>query len=79
MPPKPFVVNERQCETETWEDPRRGTVSWRTLVSADRKLSDSLTMGVSELIENDGVELKLHHHAQSEVYFILSGVRRHDI
>jgi len=30
-------------------------------------------MGVAELLESDGVELKLHRHAQSEVYFILSG------
>jgi mannose-6-phosphate isomerase-like protein (cupin superfamily) len=73
MPSKPFVVNERQCEVERWDNPRRGTVTWRTLIGADGKLSDSLTMGVSELFEKDRVELKVHRHAQSEVYFILSG------
>lgn len=73
MPSKPFVVNEGQCETERWDDPRRGAVRWRTLISADRNSSDSLTLGVSELLESDGAELKLHRHAQSEAYFILSG------
>ena len=73
MPSNPFVVNESQCETEQWDDPGRGAVRWRTLISADRKSSDSLTLGVSELFENDGIELKLHRHAQSEAYFVLSG------
>ena len=42
---EPFVVNESQCEIEGWDDPIRGVVSWRTLLSGDRTPTDSLTMG----------------------------------
>jgi quercetin dioxygenase-like cupin family protein len=70
---EPFVVTESQCEVEGWDDPVRGVVTWRTLLSADRTPTDSLTMGVAELRESDGAELRLHSHAQAEAYYILSG------
>src|SRR5512140_1077296 len=72
-PSEPFVVSESQCEIEGWDDPVRGVVTWRTLLSADRTPTDSLTMGVAEMREADDVDVRLHRHAQSEAYYILSG------
>lgn len=73
MSPKPFVVNESQCRTEGWNDPMRGVVRWKTLLSADRTPTDTLTMGVAELSREDGADYKLHRHVQAEAYYVLSG------
>lgn len=73
MPSKPFVVKESQCEVENWNDAMRGTVRWRTLLSSDRRPSDSLTMGVAELKADDDVGFRIHRHDQAESYYILSG------
>ena len=73
VPSMGCVVNESQCETEGWNDTFRGVVSWRTLLSADRTPTDSLTMGVAELREEDGANFKYHRHVQAEAYYILSG------
>ena len=70
---KPFVLNESQCEVEDWNDPIRGKVRWRTLLSSDRTPTDSLTMGVAELRADADVGFKLHRHDQAESYYILSG------
>ncbi|MFI4973827.1 MAG: cupin domain-containing protein [Caulobacterales bacterium] len=68
-----FVVNELRCELEGWDDPVRGVVQWRTLLSGDRTPTEALTMGVAEVREHAGAHAKLHRHAQSEAYFVLSG------
>jgi mannose-6-phosphate isomerase-like protein (cupin superfamily) len=68
-----FVVSEIQCEVEGWDDPVRGVVTWRTLLSGDRTPTDGLTMGVAEMREADGADVRLHRHAQAEAYYILSG------
>jgi quercetin dioxygenase-like cupin family protein len=70
---KPFVVNESQCEVEGWDDPVRGVVTWRTLLSGDRTPTDKLTMGVAEVREGDAADIRLHRHAQAEAYYILAG------
>lgn len=70
---EPVIRLEEQCELECWDDPARGTVSWRTLFSGDRTPTAELTMGVAELqpgIEGPG---RPHRHAQAEVYYILAG------
>jgi quercetin dioxygenase-like cupin family protein len=72
-PSKPFVVDESQCAVEGWDDPVRGVVTWRTLLSGERTPTDSLTMGVAEVRETDSADMRLHRHAQSEAYYILSG------
>ena len=46
---RPFVIHPEDCETESWDDPVRGQVRWWTLVSGDRRPSDSLVVGVAEL------------------------------
>jgi mannose-6-phosphate isomerase-like protein (cupin superfamily) len=73
MPPTPFVVHESQVPLEAWDDPARGSVTWRTLLSADRTPSDALTMGVAEVREAGGAGPALHRHAHAEAYFVLSG------
>jgi mannose-6-phosphate isomerase-like protein (cupin superfamily) len=70
---EPFVVDESRCAVEGWADPARGAVTWRTLLSADRTPTDSLTMGVAEVGEVAPADVRLHRHAQAEAYYILSG------
>jgi quercetin dioxygenase-like cupin family protein len=72
-PSEPFVINETECEVECWDDPMRGVVSWRTLLSGDRTPTNSLTMGVATVWAADAVDIRLHRHEQAEAYYILSG------
>ena len=68
-----FVIHEDQCQVEGWDDPVRGVVKWRTLLSGDRTPTEALTMGVAEVSNVDAADLKLHRHAQAEAYYVLSG------
>ena len=70
---QPFVVHETDCELERWGDSADSQLSWRTLISADRSPTDSLTLGVAEIQPDDARTLRLHRHEQAEVYYILSG------
>jgi quercetin dioxygenase-like cupin family protein len=71
--PQPHVVNEQSVALEAWDDPVRGVVTWRTLLSGDRTPTEALTVGVAEVREQPVGGLKLHRHAQAEVYYVLSG------
>jgi quercetin dioxygenase-like cupin family protein len=73
MPLSPTVVNETDLPEEAWNDPVRGMVTWRTLLSGDRTPTEALTIGVAEVTEQAGGEARLHRHAQTEAYYILSG------
>lgn len=68
-----FSVQEGDCAIERWTDATRGNVQWRTLLSADRTPTDSLTLGVAELAPGERDALSCHRHAQAEVYYVLSG------
>jgi mannose-6-phosphate isomerase-like protein (cupin superfamily) len=70
---RPFVVDESDLPEEAWNDPVRGVVTWRTLLSGDRTPTDSLTLGVAEVTGQAGDPARLHRHAQPEAYFVLSG------
>jgi quercetin dioxygenase-like cupin family protein len=70
---QPYVVEERQRPVESWNDPVRGVVTWRTLLSGDRTPTDSLTLGVAELHAGDADSARLHRHAQAEAYYVLAG------
>lgn len=70
---KPVIVHEQDCALEGWADRQAGRVRWRTLLSADRTASDSLTLGVAELEPGEAVDFRPHRHAQAEAYYILSG------
>ena len=71
--PRPFVVHESECDVEDWSASGRNGVSWRTLLSADRTPTDSLTIGIAEIAPGSPDEFHLHHHEPAEAYFILSG------
>ena len=73
MPQQLFIVNETAVPLEGWNDPVRGVVTWRTLLSGDRTPTEALTLGVAEVTERAGAEARLHRHAQAEAYYILSG------
>ncbi len=69
----PIVVCPGEAPEEAWNDPVRGLVTWRTLISGDRTPSEGLTVGVAEVGEPaDGVT-RLHRHADHEVYHVLAG------
>lgn len=65
------VVHESTSPVEGWDDPVRGTVTWRTLLSGDRTPTSQMTLGVAEI--GPGVPLRLHRHAPAEIYYVLSG------
>ena len=69
----PVIVNEDQCVLESWDDPARGSVTWRTILSGDRTASEGLTLGIAEVGAPPDGRPRLHRHAQAETYYILSG------
>ena len=56
---------------ERWNDPARGTIRFRTLVSAPATDTRELVCGVAMLAP--GETFALHSHPQAEVYFGLDG------
>ncbi|MBM4382542.1 MAG: cupin domain-containing protein [Deltaproteobacteria bacterium] len=67
------VVHEAECPVEGWDDPIRGKVLWRTLLSGDRTPTSGLTLGVTDLGPGQPSPFHPHRHAQSEAYYVLSG------
>jgi mannose-6-phosphate isomerase-like protein (cupin superfamily) len=72
---RPFVVRHDDADIpiEHWDDPVKGKVSWRTLVSGDRTPSAELTVGVADIEPGRPDAHDPHRHAQAEVYSIVSG------
>ncbi len=50
----------------------RGDATWVTLFSGDITPTGSLSAGIMEL-RPDGEGLKLHSHAQPEIYYVAEG------
>jgi mannose-6-phosphate isomerase-like protein (cupin superfamily) len=71
--PRGFVVQEEACPLEGWDDAVRGRVVWRTLLSGDRTPTSQLTLGVTEVGPGQPSPFHPHRHAQSEIYYVLSG------
>ena len=67
----PARVNANSLQDERWEDPGRGTIRFRTLISAPDTQTDSLVCGVAMMAA--GETCALHSHAHPEVYFGLEG------
>jgi mannose-6-phosphate isomerase-like protein (cupin superfamily) len=65
------VRQVQDAETETWDDPVRGRLSFRTLFSSETTGTSTLTSGVAEL-QAEGL-LAVHQHAAAEVYYVLEG------
>jgi mannose-6-phosphate isomerase-like protein (cupin superfamily) len=67
---KPVIIPESGYE-EGWDDDLHGRVQWRTLFSAERTPTETLTAGVAEI--KPGNELKVHRHTLPELYYLLAG------
>ena len=65
-----LVAREDDVERETWSDPIRGEVGFRTLFGGAVRTTD-FTAGVTEL--DVGGWLGHHRHEPSEIYYVLSG------
>jgi len=68
MPSSPYVVDPEALPLEGWDG-----VSWKTLFSGDRTPTGQITQGVTDISPAPAEGLKLHRHAQSETYYVLSG------
>src|SRR5260370_4222120 len=68
---QPLVVDEADAPRDGWDDPVRGRVHWRTLLSQGLTPSAGITCGVAELAPGDW--LGLHRHQPPEIYYVLSG------
>ncbi len=69
---RPTVIHEDLCALEAWDEPDRARVRWRTLLSADRTPTGSLTLGIAELPPGPGAR-RLHRHPQVEAYYVVAG------
>lgn len=69
--PTPVRVDAATLPDERWDDPARGTIRFRTLVSAPATDTRELVCGVAMLAP--GETFPLHSHPQAEVYFGLEG------
>jgi quercetin dioxygenase-like cupin family protein len=67
----PARVDEADLPDERWDDPARGTIRFRTLVSQPSTASHSIVCGVAMMAA--GETFALHSHPQPEVYFGLEG------
>jgi mannose-6-phosphate isomerase-like protein (cupin superfamily) len=73
-PREPIVSRESEREWETWSEEdvaRRGSVHWKTLISAGVTQSEHLTMGIASI--PPGEALHEHRHRQAEIYLVLEG------
>lgn len=67
----PIIIREQDAPGDGWADEVHGTVTWRTLLSADLTPSEALTAGVAAIAP--GHELRRHRHDPPELYYILAG------
>ncbi len=68
---QPQVRDSSRIESERWDDPVRGDVSFRVLFSADRTPTSSLYTGPTKFAP--GGWLGLHRHTQAEVHHLVEG------
>jgi mannose-6-phosphate isomerase-like protein (cupin superfamily) len=68
---EPFALDEQDAPHDGWDDPVRGRLRWRTLLSKGATPSEGLTCGVADF--QPGEWLGLHRHAPAEVYYVVAG------
>ncbi len=66
------ITSIQERPRESWDDAKRGSVSWFTLFSGDITPTDSMTAGFAEIVPGGG-GLQQHRHAQPEIYYITEG------
>lgn len=67
----PLVIDETETPQDSWDDPARGRLSFRTLFSQGLTNTEGMTCGVTELKLGDW--LALHRHAPAEIYYVFAG------
>jgi mannose-6-phosphate isomerase-like protein (cupin superfamily) len=65
------AVRDRDLDRDSWDDPVKGRIAWRTLFGGDNSKTDSLTAGIAEV--EPGGWLGLHRHTPAEIYYVLEG------
>jgi quercetin dioxygenase-like cupin family protein len=68
---KPVRVDQIDRGEETWDDPARGTLRWKTLMSAGLTATESLVCGIA--LMDAGQTFALHSHPEPEIYFGIEG------
>ena len=74
---EPAIRHEADLPWESWDDPElkaRSPIRWKLLISGNRTPTAALTLGIAEL--PPGETLISHTHAQSETYYVISGIGR---
>ena len=71
MATRPISADSATLPDERWDNPARGSIRFRTLISAPATPTDSLVCGVALMAP--GETFALHSHPQAEVYFGLEG------
>ncbi len=66
------VASAKDRAREGWDAPARGDATWFTLFSSDITPTGGMSAGIMELMLN-GRGLKLHRHAQPEIYYVAEG------
>ena len=67
----PVRIDQANLSDVTWDDPARGAVRWKTLISGDVTATDTLVCGIALMAKGD--IFALHSHPQPELYFGLEG------
>lgn len=67
----PTLIDADDRPAESWGDATRGTLHWRTLISAPLTATSGLVCGVAEMQAGD--HFAPHRHVEPEVYFGLEG------
>lgn len=67
-----MIASAKDRPREGWDAPARGDATWFTLFSGDVTPTGSMSAGIMELAPG-GEGLKLHCHAQPEIYYVAEG------
>jgi len=67
----PTRVDASALTDERWDDPARGTIRFRTMISAPATDTDAIVCGIALMVA--GETFPLHSHLEPEVYFGLEG------
>lgn len=68
---RPVRIDQANQPEVTWDDPARGSVRWKTLISGEVTATDTLVAGIAIMAPGD--TFALHSHPQPELYFGLEG------
>ncbi len=68
---QPVLVDQQDLPEDHWQDPTKGSIRWKTLLSADVTPTNSLVCGIA--IMDAGQTFALHFHAEPEIYFGIEG------